>query len=610
MNLTKLTLSALILLMMSIGFIACDEDDNDTTVNDFTPENPSPEDEATNIDLNVTLNWEVVSGDTEGVSFNVYFSEKESGLDTSLVSENQTTTTYDALGLNPQTAYYWKVIAKKSGAEKSSDDWKFITGVNEGNIRPGFFFTSPANNFETEADTMLISGICSDADGTIDRVEYKINNGNWKQPMFEQDTTDETGQTYIFDFNIQQYEYGYGEIVLYGKAYDNDNTPSDIDTVYAYFVTESNLPPNKPELIFPAQNTVTYDTALTLKWTCSDPNIDPDLNTLKYDVFLMKSAEEYVQIAADIADTIIDVTGLELNTSYYWKVVAKDIISSTESDQGQFRTFLGYPVSIPDDNMEMMLMNQAPNCFVDEKLYACLTDGVTSFSGNNYDIISLKGIEVFTDLEMLFLEENNISDIEPLSGLTKLSYLDLDGNLDIIDLSGLANLINLEQLYLGDCFISDLTPLIGLNYVLELKLINNNISSLDGSQNMDDLEDLKISYNRVSDLSVLSNLVDLVELYAAGNFITTLAPLANLEYLERIDMKDNVNLVNINATQTLPKLKYVYFNNCAVTDLSALVNNPNFAEGCVLNASNCPLSEIAIESQIPALRDRGVTVTY
>lgn len=610
MNLTKLTLNTLILLMMSIGFIACDEDDNDTTVNDFTPETPSPEDEATNIDLNVTLNWEVVSGDTEGVSFDVYFSEKESGLDTSLVSENQTTTTYDALGLNPQTAYYWKVIAKKSGAEKSSDDWKFITGVNEGNIRPGFFFTSPANNFETEADTMLISGICSDADGTIDRVEYKINNGNWKQPMFAADSTDTTNQTYIFDFNIRQYEYGYGEIVLYGKAYDNDNTPSDIDTVYAYFVTESNLPPNKPELIFPAQNTVINDTALTLKWTCSDPNIDPDLNTLKYDVFFMKSAEKYVQIAADIADTNIYVIGLELNTSYNWKVVAKDTISSTDSDQGQFRTFLGYPVDIPDDNLRQLLTEQAPNAFVDGKLYACLTNNITSFSGNDYNINSLVGLEVFTDVTMLFLENNDLTNLESLEFLTKLEYLKLNDNQELENLSHLSNLKELEKLFLRDCFISDLTPLSELDILEELDLYANKISSLNGMQNMISLEELDISYNMVANLSPLTNVDELIELRAVQNFITNIEPIRDFQYLEKLFLTDNEDLVNISATQSLPSLKTLYINDCAVTDLSALVNNPNFAEGCILNASNCPLSEIAIESQIPTLRDRGVTVTY
>ena len=58
----------------------------------------------------------------------------------------------------------------------------------------------------------------------------------------------------------------------------------------------------------------------------------------------------------------------------------------------------------------------------------------------------------------LHLWNNQISDISPLRGLTKLTYLDLEGN-EISDVTALANLINLEELYLEGNPITDKTPL-------------------------------------------------------------------------------------------------------------------------------------------------------
>ena len=60
---------------------------------------------------------------------------------------------------------------------------------------------------------------------------------------------------------------------------------------------------------------------------------------------------------------------------------------------------------------------------------------------------------------ILALVDNQISDISPLKGLTRLAWLSLDGNL-ISDIEPLAGLTNLTRLYLRANQISDIRPLV------------------------------------------------------------------------------------------------------------------------------------------------------
>ena len=71
----------------------------------------------------------------------------------------------------------------------------------------------------------------------------------------------------------------------------------------------------------------------------------------------------------------------------------------------------------------------------------------TGLDLNRYKIRSLKGIELFENLEELNLWGNQISDISSLAGLFKLKKLDLDHN-QISDISPLARLFNLKKLWL------------------------------------------------------------------------------------------------------------------------------------------------------------------
>ena len=64
----------------------------------------------------------------------------------------------------------------------------------------------------------------------------------------------------------------------------------------------------------------------------------------------------------------------------------------------------------------------------------------------------IKGLYSLTNLENLFLSENNIGEIKGLEPLTKLETLDIGQN-RIIQVKGLESLMSLKDLWLADNLI-------------------------------------------------------------------------------------------------------------------------------------------------------------
>jgi len=84
--------------------------------------------------------------------------------------------------------------------------------------------------------------------------------------------------------------------------------------------------------------------------------------------------------------------------------------------------------------------------------------------------------QTLTKLTSLYLGENKISDIKPLSNLTNLTSLDLSGN-KISDIKPLSNLTNLTFLDLSGNQISDIKPLSNLTNLTSLDLAKNPLTS-------------------------------------------------------------------------------------------------------------------------------------
>jgi hypothetical protein len=119
----------------------------------------------------------------------------------------------------------------------------------------------------------------------------------------------------------------------------------------------------------------------------------------------------------------------------------------------------------------------------------------------------------------LNLEARQISDLSPLTGLTKLEGLTLSRN-QISNLSPLAGLTNLKSLELWGNEITDVSPLKELRNLKWLSLNLNEITDISPLAGLTKLEWLWLDGNQITDPSPLKRLTNLKWLYLQNNEIT------------------------------------------------------------------------------------------
>ena len=93
--------------------------------------------------------------------------------------------------------------------------------------------------------------------------------------------------------------------------------------------------------------------------------------------------------------------------------------------------------------------------------------------------------------------------------------------------------------------------------------------------------------NNINDLTPLSSLTELQALFAGDNAIGNVAPLEGLTQLFNLDLRNN-----------------------QIVDIQPLVDNIGLGAGDQLNLTSNPLSTTSKDVHIPALRERGVSVTF
>jgi hypothetical protein len=123
----------LILIILGLALMSCMPSNlpNDSTTNNppTQPTNPTPNDGATDVSITPTLSWEASDPDGDTLTFDIYF-----GTDSSptLAKSNLTTKTYSPGTLEPNTTYYWKVVAKDDkGGVTEGPVWSFKTIIGK-----------------------------------------------------------------------------------------------------------------------------------------------------------------------------------------------------------------------------------------------------------------------------------------------------------------------------------------------------------------------------------------------------------------------------------------------------------------------------------------------
>jgi len=110
-------------------------------------------------------------------------------------------------------------------------------------------------------------------------------------------------------------------------------------------------------------------------------------------------------------------------------------------------------------------------------------------------------------------------------------------NKKLSSLEGIENLINIEELYLDNNNIVEIDKLKELTKLKVLHLQRNFISDISPLQYLTELQELSLNGNRVLSLKALGGLINLRNLYFTENNITDISPLRGLENIEALYMK-------------------------------------------------------------------------
>lgn len=145
---------------------------------------------------------------------------------------------------------------------------------------------------------------------------------------------------------------------------------------------------------------------------------------------------------------------------------------------------------------------------------------LTTFEAIDQGITSLDGIENCKNLTMLFLDNNEIADIQNLAYLKELSGLSVTRN-KIIDLAPLSSLTNLKQLDLNFNKITDISALVSLTNLETLNLAGstngNQIVDISSLASITGLKNIWLANNRISDVSALVHLANPKMINLDGN---------------------------------------------------------------------------------------------
>ncbi len=209
------------------------------------------------------------------------------------------------------------------------------------------------------------------------------------------------------------------------------------------------------------------------------------------------------------------------------------------------------------------------------------------------DISPLSGL---TRLKSLNLSNNQITDISALSGLTALETLALYDN-QITDISALSGLSNLTSLDLEHNQITDITPLSGLTNLKSLELSSNPIAGTSALSTLTGLESLTLSRVGLTTIPALTDLPNLTFLDLVGNQITDISGLSGMSAIETVTLFGN-RITNIPSLSGVPNLKALGLGVNQITDISGLSGLTSLT---IVDLTNNRISAIGELTDLPNL---------
>jgi len=192
---------------------------------------------------------------------------------------------------------------------------------------------NPVDNATGVSIDVTLSWSCSDPDG--DSLTYDIYFGTTSNPpLVKSNHTSTTYNPGTLNYNT----------TYYWKIVAKDGKEGTTEGPIWRFTTTGvpNNPPDQPSDPYPTNGSSGVPVSVTLSWTCTDPDGD----TLTYDIYFGTTNPPPL-VKSDHTSTSYNPGTLQYNTTYYWKIVAKDGKGGvTEGPVWCFKTVLGESLSL------------------------------------------------------------------------------------------------------------------------------------------------------------------------------------------------------------------------------------------------------------------------
>lgn len=291
----------------------------------FEPGNPYPENGATAVAYDVTLQWTGDDPNPEDmVYYDLYFGE---GTNPPLVASSLTVESYSITDLTPGTMYYWRIIARDNwDATTEGQFWNFTTAENDPPFEP--VNPIPPDN-GTDIDlTANLSWQCNDPNPG-DTLVFDVYFGDSSPPVnVVTDLSEFTYDPGSLTENTMYYWY----IV----ARDNHGEETTGPTWSFTTMSGTNNPPYEPSNPMPVNNATGVDINADVSWSGGDP--DPG-DTVVYDLYFGTDPDPALS-SQNLSTTSFDPGTLQEGTMYFWYIVARDDHSSeTTGPVWNFTTF-------------------------------------------------------------------------------------------------------------------------------------------------------------------------------------------------------------------------------------------------------------------------------
>ncbi len=270
------------------------------------PSNPVPADNAADQAMDLSLTWSCDDPEDDALVYEVYF-----GTDSNppLVEENLDTTAYEVAGLDPSTVYYWKITAKDGFDNVTEGNvWSFTTGAGAPQAPAVPSNPTPADNALDQAPEQILAWSCSDPNN--DPLTYNVYFGTDENPPLVAEGRSQT------TYETERLEY---EQTYYWRITAEDDDGNATDGPVWSFTIDENQAPDAPSNPSPPDEATDQQLTVILKWTGSDLYGD----SLIYDVYFGDTEDPEV-VSLGQVDTSYAPAGLEHDSTYYWKIIAKD----------------------------------------------------------------------------------------------------------------------------------------------------------------------------------------------------------------------------------------------------------------------------------------------